>query len=265
MSNNPLVPTQIVNKNGVLTTVHKKVDLGSGVRAMQLPVPALKLKADPEARVRIANALSRADGRHNYAQYGVSNMESLEYRLDKYTPEVIAAYDKAITEHPGEGFEGLLVSALHKRVSPQKAGFLLFIAQHDDEQESDWDPDEQYSYSYEHALEIYNGIKSLKGEFDFDTDDDVYGSDDEHSVNVISALIAVTNKVHNADDGGIVYVALPDYGYTLNNDSLIQLIVRRPEDADRIAEIVIARKNPEAAVIEEVLDSEVPALSDGLI
>jgi hypothetical protein len=65
---------------------------------------------------------------------------------------------------------------------------------------------------------------------------------------------------------GLVSITTNDgEALTLNNNELIDLIIRRPEDANRISSIVVDRDNPDAALIEEMLDTEVPALRDGLI
>lgn len=265
MTNNPLVPTPIVNKNGVATTVYKRADTGQEFRAVPLPAPAVSTQDHDAASIRVLSAITKTFESKRVTQYGVSNIESLEYRFAMYTPEVIDAYDKAITSNPGGGFEDLLVSALHKRVKPAKAGFLLFIAQHDQQQDTDWSPDDQVSCNHERAEDRYNGIMSLDGQFDFEVPDDIYTTDDHRAVAIVSALITVTDKVYDENEWGVAYVSEPGSGYTLNNDSLIELIVRRPEDAERIAEIVVSRENPDAGIIEEILDAEVPPLSEGMI
>jgi hypothetical protein len=265
MSKHPLVATPIVNKNGVATTVHKRVNTGQGASSAPFPVPALVTKPDTGSSARVLDRLKEVCEKERLGQYGINNTKSLEYRLGKYSPEVIDAYDQVITARPGEGFEELLISSLHRNDDSDKAGFLLFIAQHDDEQDTEWDTSEQVTYSYEKASDRYYGIQSLDGQFDFDVTGDIYAPDDDRSAKIISALITVTNEVYNNNEWGVAYVTEPDSGYTLNNDSLIELIARRPEDANRIAEIVTQRSNPEASAIEMVLDAEVQPLRDGVI
>lgn len=230
-----------------------------------LPVPAISTQEQKAASFRVFSALSDSYTKGRFSGYGETYISSLGRRLDNYSPEVIGAFERAIIENPGKGFEELLVSALHQRAESGKAGLLLFIAQHDEEQDVEWSPDDQVSYNYERALDRYNGIMSLDGRFGFEVPDDIYATDDSHSTAVISALVKVTSKVYDKNEWDVEYVTEPESGYTLKDDSLIELIVRRPEDADQIADIVTSRDNPDAGMIEALLDAEVPALRDGMV
>ena len=265
MPKTPLVPTPIVNKNGVRTTVHKRAH-EPNKQLLNLPAPVVPFATAKEALVRVKNAIDAVYSTEDFRGYGISEADVLKHRLQKYTPAVIMAYDKAIKEHRRQGYEHLLISALHQRVPADKSGYLLFIAQHDKDQDTVWAYRTNGTYNHQYAEERYNGIKSLEGQFEFDIPYSVYETDDMRSLQIISALITATTKMYEADDTkGISHISSPGEGYTLNNDGLIELIVQRPEDAERIADIAIARDNPEASIIEEVLDAEQPALSDGLL
>lgn len=267
MTHNPLVPTRIVNKNGVATTVHKKSDPGTGATAKALPLPILapQTREEAETVARVMKAIDSVDSAGRYKEQEAFTYEFIEERLEAYSPDVIAAYDKAIRNHPGEGFEDLLVSAINQHDSSDKAGFLLFIAKHCGTQDTTWDLDDDRSYNYEFALDLYGGIKSLSRRFRFDARNSTYKDAEDQSTKVISGLLKVTTRLFHDSPEDLDYVPPPGDGYELKDDSIVDLIMRRPEDAERIADILVARESRDVAFIEEMLATETPALIHGTL
>lgn len=269
MTKNPLLPTTIVNKNGVTTTVHKRVDTSGKTTPVTIPSPAAKLPiaeglADAEATVGAAliTVQSYEDFDHDIGDFRV-----LERLLARWEPSVTRAYAKVIDENPNHGYDELVASVLHNNHNPSEASYLLIAAQEDTKPDTDWSRFEGGTFAYALAKETYLGITSLSEEYGFELPELPFEAEDQKLVEIFKALAVVTYAVYHSDtQKGLVSITMNEgEAVTLNNNELIELIISRPEDAHRISRIVVDRDNPDATLIEEMLDAEVPALRDGMI
>jgi hypothetical protein len=268
MTKNPLVPTTIVNKNGVTTTVHKRAEANGNASAM-IPSPAaLPLKDDElsKAEACVGAALITVQGYEDF-HHDIGDFRVLERRLARWEPSVIRAYATMLDNHPNHGYDELVASVLYNDHDPDEASYLLITAQEDKRPDSDWSGFEGGTFTYGIAKSIYWGIASLSEEYGFDLPELPFEAEDQKPVEIFQALAIVTYAVyHSNTQKGLVSVTTEDgEGMMLNNNELIDLIIKRPEDAQRISSIVVDRENPDAALIEEMLDTEVPALRDGII
>jgi hypothetical protein len=84
----------------------------------------------------------------------------------------------------------------------------------------------------------------------------------------IIALLKVTEAMeeHPLNDHSSNHPLIGVRGMTmLSGEDLIQLVLSRPSDADRISRIIIDRKILDTTFITSVLDSGAPALSSGVL
>jgi hypothetical protein len=268
MTKNQLVPTTIVNKNGVTTTVHKRAEASGSTSAM-IPSPAALPLNDVDlskAEACVGAALITVQGYEDF-DHDIGDFRVLERRLALWEPSVTRAYAKVINDHPNHGYEELAASVLHNDHDPDEASYLLIAAQEDNQPDTDWSRFEGGTYAYAQAKSTYRGIASLSEEYGFDLPELPFEAEDQKPVEIFKALALVTYAVYysNTQKGLVSITTNEGEALTLNNNELIDLIIRRPEDANRISSIVVDRDNPDAALIEEMLDTEVPALRDGLI
>lgn len=270
MTKSQLVPTPIVNKNGVATTVHKRAD-ATGDSLTLLPAPVIAANSEEEslARVqaRVAAAIISVQDKEDL-NHGIHDFDVLERRLYQWEPAVTRAYDKVLSEHVNVGYEELLVSSLNNDNDSKTAEYILLLAQQDEMQDSNWSRLDGGTYLYGHAKEIYNGLRTLDGKYNFDIPESPYETNDQHSIDIIKALTIVTNEeYYSGTQKGLLDVTTPNGEglIMLYSDDLIKLIARRPEDARRIAEIFASRSSPDVELLERILDTESTALSDGII
>lgn len=84
----------------------------------------------------------------------------------------------------------------------------------------------------------------------------------------VIALLKVTEAMeeHPLTDRSFEVPLTDVRGMTmLSGEDLIELVLNRPADADRIGRIIVDRKTTDTALITSILDSAAPSLSHGII
>jgi hypothetical protein len=100
-----------------------------------------------------------------------------------------------------------------------------------------------------------------------------YASGDKGATKQAAALVIVTERLYSlynearytGDDAEWLPLTHIRGGVLLSGEALIQLTLDRPLDAERIAEIMIARSTTDTGLILSVLTADAPAVSDGII
>lgn len=171
MNRSPLTPTTVVNKNGVITTVHKRMDRGGASVPTALPSPAHlhfneNSLVDAEATVGAALISVQMDETldHDFGDFRV-----LERRLAQWEPSVIHAYSNVLRERPDYGNERFAASVLHNNHRSGEAAYLLLAVQEDKLPDSDWSALDAGTYTYDRAKMVNVGsrcsVMSLKLSF----------------------------------------------------------------------------------------------------
>lgn len=100
-----------------------------------------------------------------------------------------------------------------------------------------------------------------------------YSTADETTKNQCIALMIATDTIHN----GIKNVeekyellksqqdATGEPIMLLDGDGLIELLMDKPDQAQQIADLIVARKTGNGDLIRDILNHETPALADGLL
>jgi hypothetical protein len=271
--NQPLVPTRIVNKNGVLTTVHKK-PAGAPLTAGTIPAPAavpsgtkLTAKERRDIKVMLIDEVSNACEEWN------SNWsyENLEASLNSYNDATIAAIRDYLPTIP-PSFAG----------DEDRGGFLFTLVKNTTVRVSGSTVHEYIVYkscfpqgatassimSYVRALHSYPQLPVM----------DSYAEADEATTAKVTALLRVTNDLNMRSlqdiflKGGedqpegssplpVTYAPEPK----ITDDSIVDLIVERPDLADEIADLIITKKVRDGALIREMIESKTQSIRDGLL
>lgn len=102
---------------------------------------------------------------------------------------------------------------------------------------------------------------------------DNYASCDPSITEQVAALVIVTERLYSLRNEArytgedVSWLPLNHIrgGVLLSGEALILLTLDRPQDAERIAEIIITRRTTEADFILSILTASAPAVSDGVI
>lgn len=276
MSNRNLVPTPIVNKNGVQTTVHKKASLTPSV-AVALPSPAITAGSA---------ALSPEDRTEAITMVNDKVKESQS--LNGWNPKKWSYGDLGTTLRSCS--DGTII-AIRDLLLVDPRGFLqreerddfLFALAQKDEKVSGTTIHEYITYA-EHLrgtpmstkMELVKGLHSCP---QLPTMQNYSDADPETAASIIT-LLSVTRSLYShdlmknlfsasnqqqsagnrrpvtSDDGGII---------RLTDSDLVTLLIERPEAADEIKAIITGKGIIDGNLIREMIDSDTPSIRDGLI
>jgi hypothetical protein len=275
-----LIPTVIVNKNGVTTTVHKK------------PLdPSTTGTGLPAAHLSPTTGLTEAQ-RSNMISQMHSRLETIEHHKDAIRDLLLTYPDNAVTAM----HDYIMTDAPDNREQRHRTAFLRILS---DPRHHDTGSTIHEYLTFRAALQptasnINDGlalIRALHGYQQLPVMDS-YGDADQETQEQITALLTVTQplyKRYREHQSYILSVAttsgthswdqppvMPDpleVGLPLEvkddirliGDDLINLIIERPENADAISRTIIKDGISDGALLREKLDSKTPALRDGIL
>lgn len=228
------------------------------------PQPVAPRRDMTAVRNRIRDAILYEYEACGYGEQGYSPEEGIERGLSGYSDSVLDAYDKALREQPHagfdrDGFQQILVKAIVHGHSSGEAGYLLFISKQIKELDM---------HSYDYALRLYAGLDSVDRVSPLEIPENILEPEDEQAAAVIAALLTVTNAVHAMDgEWGMMLTRNRNgvFGEKLSNDDLIDLIVDKPEHAERISNIIYERETTDVNLIRFVIESESSSMSEGVL
>lgn len=282
-----LVPTLIVNKNGVTTTVHKKPTGSANTSAvLPLPVaPALHTSSltDTQRSELISQIHDCAGILHEGFSYAIGKPYKDIIRDLMFTyPDnaVTAVHDYLMLDlsHDREeynnrfGFLIMLTMLMHRETGNTVHEYLTFKTALP---LTAGEP--EYGTEIIRGLHSYNQLPVM----------DNYADSDQDTKRRIAALLSVTEtlfaqyKEHHrqvivAANGKNYPLVIPtplEFGLPLEEkpevrligDSLIELIIEQPENADAISRHIIEEGINDGVLLREIFDSSTPSLRDGLI
>lgn len=271
MSNNHnLIPTPVVNKNGVATTVYKKPEV-IGVVGRSIPAPT------PSAESSLVR-LSRMVINHL--------MPSRVRRLPADLKGFEKDRDKALSTLA--------------RFPEELQDDILFLMNNDDEDEThritlvysltQGAPESFFNeyVAYNQFLTRDNYCRLLNGlrQYPQLPKVDDYSAVPERTREQITALLNVTeevldesrfriklnSRVRGYDHGLPVFVAAGEAQINYNGEAavltekdLVQLILDHPEKSDQIKRIIIDRNTGDAELIRDIITTSAPAISEGTL
>lgn len=269
---NHLIREKRVNKNGVAVTklVRPTGDVPAATKS--IPSPSARTSHSSYAHHRVAehlDAFYEAKEDANYERV-CGTMYHIKGRLMKYSDVTIEAYDKGMQDHPelAPAYAALLLGCLKDKLNSDEAAHVLHLCcEETGEPQSDWFERENCTFSYWDAMRRYRGVASHDGRLGFKLPKNILSADDPKNVKIYEALAFVTQAIQDdLDTGGIRELkGGPKNGFTLENEALVDLVIRRPELASEIVQLWWEIGERDGAVIEMMIDSPAKALNDGII
>jgi hypothetical protein len=282
-----LVPTRIVNKNGVTTTVHKK-PLGPSSTSNALPAPAvtaLPTRALTEAQR--SDMISKTH-RRLWVIHGGRNVGTGMYHADAIRELMLTYPDNAVasmhnyimTDFTGNRIEtrnrtDFLNAVMHYATTGNAANEYLTFREH---------------LTTSNHIGIKDNMAILRALHDYQQLPVMadYSEADQDTQEKITALLTVTQGLYNrykehqrealgsSKAGWGEPITVPDpleFGLPLDTskfvrligDDLINLITEQPENADEITRRILKDGINDSALLREIFESPAPALRDGLI
>lgn len=277
----PLVPTRIVNKNGVPTTVYKTPQ---GKTAVAL-IPSPEVNAVPTAQSDGQMVMERIHKimSHWYDSTKIPegvNRDGLGIKLFALPDETKRLLAESASLHEDDPTFGyVLISMLQMGRSPKEIDDVLYCYDNTKDVEmmlinDDWT---------EHGFDVDYGIlgtldwtRQYNGRlesFEFRSADDSLPlrDHDEKTRAQVMVLIDATNYFAETDDFISVYTLMDtkdEDGQTtlqIRDTALAQLLVDMPERYSEIMQTMRERKTLDADLIRSILTNEAPAVNDGIL
>jgi hypothetical protein len=268
---NHLIREKRVNKNGVAVTKLVLPNGGASATTKPMPSPSLRTPRAAYAHHRVAEHLDAFYEAKEDADYErvCGTMYHIKGRLMKYSDVTIEAYDKGMQDHPelAPAYAALLLGCLKDKLNSDEAAHVLHLCEINGEPQSEWHGKDNCTFSYWDAMRLYRGVASHDGKAGFTLPKNILTADDPKNVKIYRALAFVTQAIQDdLDTGGTRDLdSDPNSGFTLQNEALVDLVIRRPELASEIIELWWEIGERDGAVIEMMIDSPAKALNDGII
>jgi hypothetical protein len=273
MKSNNLVPTPIVNKNGVRTTVHKKTNPASTATAI-LPAPGITTDSavlSPKGRIEIIKTI---------------NSTVKEYQsLNGWNPKKWSYGDLGTTLH---SCSDTAIIAIRDLLLTDPKGFLqreerddfLFALAQKDEKVSGTTVHEYVTYR-EHlkSCTMPTKIKLIKGLHSYTQLPAMenYSDAAPETKTSIIALLSVAKNLYRSDlikdllspatnsTVSKAPVSSNDGPLRLTDNNLVALLIERPEAADEITIIITEKGISDGELIRDMIESDTPSIRDGLL
>lgn len=281
---NPLVPTQIINKNGVSTTVHKRA---ASSRDMSSSLPAPVSQTPQSEALSTGARMSMVDyltGRflrlHNMEQryyhtgtappVEVTDLHGEEARafrkqLATYSAELVEKMFTAARDidHPASGAFSYVREG--KSEGYLRTYFVFNEPQHD--KVFKFDPRSRLRISIPDAIDSLSAYPHLQYE-----DAPAYY---QKAVAICGVVAAIQSDVPNEKHGNvqearfITYTPRPEeqdtYLARITNDDLVDLILEHPDKWEDIAEVITTRQTDDAEFIRTIIFTGAYAMREGML
>lgn len=261
MTVNRTVPTPIINKNGVSTTVHKRVDNPSGAASVKLPSPS----ASPSKSATSGHGGVTMDQLRG-TPGSIAHLLLNEMGRNRYKLSDNLAAKTLLTLHPDtigklEGNIRTVVNvftrAMDASLKARNFGLLNNMAVLFDQ------CDEMNYNSFNRFVTGLERSGNLKSATFKD-----YSESTEEELEPVRAVLRAALELPHPYSGVVIGYNMDASG--IKSDRLVDLIESRPDDVDYIVQLLKERKLPvdsdeDIAAITGLLDSSQPALRDGLL
>jgi hypothetical protein len=272
MTNSNLVPTPIVNKNGVRTTVHKKVAPASPATAA-LPAPAVTMDSAMLSFKDRREIITMVNDKVKESQ-SVNGWDSKKWSYGDLGATLRSCSDTAIIAIR----DLLLIDPQGFLQREERDDFLFALAQ----------KDEKVSGTTIHEYIVYREhlkgtsmstkidlIKGLHTYTQLPAMENYADADQETKANIIT-LLSVAKKLYSRDLMKNLYSAhlnstesttsvSSDGQIRLTNDNLVALLIERPEAADEIIALIVDKRINDGELIRNMIESDTPSIRDGLL
>lgn len=287
-----LVPTVVVNKNGVTTTVHKK-PVSPFITSNTLPAPAVTALPTRTLTDKQRSDMISKLHRRLWVIHGGRDVGTGKYYADIIRDQLLTYSDNALaTMHE------YLLSDVENNVKEERhrSAFLKVLC---DPRYKDTGHTVHEYLTFKPVLQkntssIIDGLSLIRVLHDYSQLPvmDSYGDADQDTQEKIAALLTVTQDLyikykehqfsilsaatisgnHSWDEPPAIpaplELGIPIYtemNISLIGDDLINLIMEQPKNAEAISKVIVQDGINDPALIREIFDSNTPSLRDGLL
>ena len=247
-----LVPTMVVNKNGVLTTVHKKPAGASAAAGIPAPAVAVSERSKSEIVDAVMDRLHSVN-----KMIDADDMDQVRQRVGLFSSEKLERFERAAncSDKAGGVILHLLVMDDNEDVVNMAAHFIPDL------------PDEAITgaASLLRGLYVY---PQLSQHVDYSKAESSVQLQCLGLVKVASCLEHHSGKnyVDDADAFPLEYSRIDYSNYRkIKDEPLVNLILERPEEADRMTAIIRANGEVDASTMRGLLDGMSPAFASGAL
>jgi hypothetical protein len=248
MPHNPLVATPTVDKNGRITTVHKRADAGGTKASSSIPKVSLAAPPQDDAK-KVVEAAFHTDVKSVKMSANVR-----EKMMATLHPDTLPLMEKMLREHN----DGIFVFRKATDWSADSRSFALlnsYMALADESGVSDRD-------NLLHILYSLRGVQQARpGRAQIDITD----PDDPKAEGARALAKAL---IDNAESGLVRYQSLTAKGqaaYAFVDYEVGTLIIDRPDRADEIVDLYRSHGMFDRGLFEAALDSDAKALNAGVL
>jgi hypothetical protein len=265
------------NRNGlpVRVKVRDLTELGTADGHTIAPPRNGRLEDSVLLREEIVDLMLDALKESNHGYASLRSTGSLMSWRDELSDATLEAYRNAIRARPKDGFADLLLGIFNTGADDSTASYCLEIAKLDPEQDyANKSEDNQWGKgdkAHLWARSILNGL-SWYGGIGF-TPPPYIRSRNHPDVPRTLGLVRFIHLLRSGNDGtGLKSFYPPDdepmsmVTYVLKTeDSLARLVLDHPNEADRIADLVLTMETTDADLLRDIISAPVPALCDGVL
>lgn len=253
MSN--LVPERRPDKNGRMVTRHVLPASKEPKRSSRIPAPVVKKQDRGSLVSSLTASIAKQMGftRDDYDEwYGIQG--SLEEYSDRTLDRLSAAWK------PRTQISSAIALMVHHSESEE---FIREFATFGGIV-SDSTTGMNMAMSFVRSLHHYKQLPQV----------DDYSAADEKTKEACRSLIGLAERLRDArkdfgSDSQPIAGIPHDYDSydtpVIQSEGLVQLVVDRPEDVERIGDIAILRRTTDATAIVEVMDADIKSLSSGVL
>lgn len=245
MTSSNLIPTPIVNKNGVHTTVYKAAGGSSSSAVGNLPAPSVAGAVSGTAVVssEIMEGLYLTFTDPYIVMPGHITGSLIQRTLDGYDSDTQKYIREVQQNNPEDGyFDRMLISMLSRRESPEMIETALFVYDNLQDQwdamtfNDGWNDDNVFDVDYDLIRKVNGASQYPISGYRFGLEDYSLRHYDEHTQKQTLALIALCLDL-DMDDKLRSGVQYDDDSVYLADEATAQVLIREPE---RLAEVLVA-------------------------
>lgn len=265
------------NRNGlpVRVKVRDLTELGTAKNHTIAPPRNGRLEDSVLLREEIVELMIDALQQNNHGYSSLRSTGSLLSWRDELSDATLEAYRNAIRARPKDGFADLLLGICNTSADDRTASYCLEIAKLDPEQdytvkseENQWGKGDK---THLWARSILNGL-SCYGEIGF-TPPPYIRSRNHPDVPRTLGLVRFINVLRTGNEGTGIESFYPQDDAPMSmttyilktHDSLARLVLDHPDEADRIADLVLTMGTTDADLLADIISAPVPVLCDGVL
>lgn len=243
MAKKPLVPTTVVNKNGVTTTVHKRMDSGSQKRGSS--IPKIGLFPVPEDTCKVVVESSFAS-ELNYVKMSPKVREKM---MDTLHADTLSVMESILREH-NDGIHTFRKAAGWSAASRNLALVNGYVALLNESESKDRDA----------QLDILYALRGVQ----YCRPTDVTNLSDKNAEGAL-ALVRVLRQ--SLDSGLVVRTNCPkdESAYVFNDPEVGTMIIENPKHADEIVDLYRHYGHFNKGLFHEALANGVNGLKEGAL